>query len=80
LLADHLSPLERARKQGFDDLVVGFSKAAGRWSSGWTFCGGGLRRQGAALCAAPAFGTALWRQRARRSKAIAASSDCSTPA
>jgi hypothetical protein len=58
LLADHLSPLERARKQGFDDLVVGFSYAAGSRSSGWTFCGGGQRRQGAALCAAPPFGTA----------------------
>jgi predicted MFS family arabinose efflux permease len=34
LLADQLAPAERARTQGFNDLVVGLSSAAASLSSG----------------------------------------------
>ncbi|HXD10736.1 MAG TPA: MFS transporter, partial [Anaerolineales bacterium] len=37
LLADQLSPLERARTQGFNDLLVGLASAAGSLSSGYIF-------------------------------------------
>ncbi len=37
LLADQLSPAERARTQGFNDLLVGLASAAGSLSSGFIF-------------------------------------------
>jgi len=37
LLADQLSPLERARTQGFNDLLVGLASAAGSLGSGFIF-------------------------------------------
>lgn len=37
LLADQLSPVERARTQGFNDLLVGLASAAGSLSSGYIF-------------------------------------------
>jgi len=37
LLADQLSPLERARTQGFNDLLVGLASAIGSLSSGYIF-------------------------------------------
>ena len=37
LLADQLSPVERARTQGFNDLLVGLASAAGSLSSGFIF-------------------------------------------
>jgi MFS family permease len=37
LLADQLSPLERARTQGFNDLLVGLASAVGSWGSGFIF-------------------------------------------
>lgn len=37
LLADQLSPSERARTQGFNDLLVGLASAAGSLSSGFIF-------------------------------------------
>jgi MFS family permease len=37
LLADQLSPAERARTQGLNDLLVGLSSAAGSLSSGFIF-------------------------------------------
>jgi MFS family permease len=37
LLADQLSPDERARTQGFNDLLVGFASAAGSLGSGLVF-------------------------------------------
>lgn len=37
LLADQLSPIERARTQGFNDLLVGLASAAGSLSSGYIF-------------------------------------------
>ena len=37
LLADQLSPLERSRTQGFNDLLVGFASAVGSLGSGFIF-------------------------------------------
>ena len=37
LLADQLSPLERSRTQGFNDLLVGFASALGSFGSGFIF-------------------------------------------
>jgi MFS family permease len=37
LLADQLSPLERARTQGFNDLLVGLASAVGSLGSGFIF-------------------------------------------
>ena len=37
LLADQLSPLERSRTQGFNDLLVGFASALGSLGSGFIF-------------------------------------------
>jgi len=37
LLADQLSPAERSRTQGFNDLLVGLASAAGSLSSGYIF-------------------------------------------
>lgn len=37
LLADQLSPLERARTQGFNDLLVGLASATGSLGSGFIF-------------------------------------------
>jgi MFS family permease len=37
LLADQLSPLERARTQGFNDLLVGLASASGSLGSGFIF-------------------------------------------
>jgi len=37
LLADQLSPIERARTQGFTDLLVGLASAVGSLSSGFIF-------------------------------------------
>ena len=37
LLADHLTPPERSRTQGFNDLLVGLVSAAGSFSSGVVF-------------------------------------------
>ncbi|MCZ2123421.1 MAG: hypothetical protein LC108_14275, partial [Anaerolineales bacterium] len=37
LLADQLSPAERARTQGFNDLLVGLASAVGSLESGFIF-------------------------------------------
>jgi MFS family permease len=42
LLADQLSPDERARTQGFNDLLVGFASAAGSLGSGLVFAAVGF--------------------------------------
>ncbi|HKY22103.1 MAG TPA: MFS transporter [Vicinamibacterales bacterium] len=62
LLADQLSPNERARTQGFNDLLMGLVAASGSFLSGHVFAAVGYGRMGAisaALALAP-FGLALW--------------------
>jgi MFS family permease len=56
LLADQLSPDERARTQGFNDLLVGFASAAGSLGSGLVFAAVGYNAMawlGAAVALVP---------------------------
>jgi MFS family permease len=48
LLADHLSPLERARTQGFNDLLIGLASALGSFGSGLVFAAVGYGTMGLA--------------------------------
>jgi len=70
LLADQLSPAERARTQGFNDLLVGLASAIASLSSGLIFASLGftvMALAGAVFAIAPLAATLLWsrsRQRA----------------
>jgi MFS family permease len=69
LLADQLSPTERAKTQGFNDLLLGFAAAAGSFGSGLVFAVGGYGILGvvAASAALVPLGLAVWWQmRGRR--------------
>jgi MFS family permease len=74
LLADQLSPLERARTQGFNDLLVGLASAAGSLSSGIIFAALGyavMAYVSAALAILPFLAASFWtRGRARVSQAV----------
>ena len=48
LLADHLSPLERAKTQGFNDLLIGLASALGSFGSGLIFAAVGYGTMGLA--------------------------------
>ncbi len=64
LLADQLSPDERARTQGFNDLLMGLVAASGSFASGHVFAAVGYGTMGlisAVLSIAP-FGLAVWWQ------------------
>jgi MFS family permease len=68
LLADQLSPSERARTQGFNDLLIGSVSAAGSLSSGVLFAAGGYALVGM-IGAGAAFITialAMWWRMQRR--------------
>jgi MFS family permease len=64
LLADHLSQAERARVQGFNDLLVGLSSALASLGSGLVYAAVGYAVMGivAALTALVALAIALWWQ------------------
>lgn len=67
LLADQLSPQERARTQGFNDLLIGLASAAGSIGSGIVFAGIGYNAMGLAGAAAalvPLSMAGIWRSRA----------------
>jgi MFS family permease len=67
LLADQLSPQERARTQGFNDLLIGLSSAAGGLGSGIVFAAIGYDAMGlvgAATALVPLTMAAAWRSRA----------------
>ncbi len=68
LLADHLLPAERARAQGFNDLLIGLMSAAGSLSSGVVFATLGYGLMGAigALLALIPAGMTAWALLARR--------------
>jgi MFS family permease len=69
LLADQLSPTERAKTQGFNDLLLGFAAAAGSFGSGLVFAVGGYGILGVAAASAALvpLGLAVWWQmRGRR--------------
>lgn len=72
LLADQLSPQERARTQGFNDLLIGLASAAGSLGSGIVFAGIGYNAMGlvgAAAALVPLSMAAVWRTRAITLKA-----------
>lgn len=64
LLADQLSPTERAKTQGFNDLLLGFAAAAGSFGSGIIFAVSGYGVLGlvAASAALVPLGLAVWWQ------------------
>ena len=64
LLADQLSPMERAKTQGFNDLLLGFASAAGSFGSGLVFAEAGYAGLGlvAAAAALVPLGLAIWWQ------------------
>ena len=64
LLADQLSPTERAKTQGFNDLLLGFAAAIGSFGGGITFAASGYWALGliAASLALIPLGLALWWQ------------------
>ena len=64
LLADQLSPDERARTQGFNDLLMGLVAASGSFLSGHVFAAVGYGTMGliSAVLALVPFGLALWWQ------------------
>lgn len=68
LLADHLLPAERARAQGFNDLLIGLMSAVGSLTSGVVFAalGYGLMGMIAAVLALIPAGMTAWTLLARR--------------
>ena len=78
LLADQLTQIERARTQGFNDLVVGLAGATGSLSSGLIFAALGYNAMAfisAGLALLPLGGAALWNlRRVRQTSAVAGSS------
>jgi MFS family permease len=73
LLADQLSPAERARTQGANDLIVGLASATGSLSAGIIFSGLGfalVAALGASLALIPIFLSVklLWNQ--KRSESV----------
>jgi MFS family permease len=69
LLADQLSPAERARTQGTNDLLVGLAAAAGSFGSGLVFASLGYTAMGvvgAAFSLVPLGLTAWWMAGRRR--------------
>jgi len=74
LLADQLSPVERARTQGFNDLLVGLASAAGSLSSGFIFSALGYNAMAliaAAVAVVPFVMALIW----QRNKSIAVSGE-----
>jgi MFS family permease len=64
LLADQVSPTERAKTQGFNDLLLGVAAAAGSFGSGMMFADSGYGVLGlvAASAAVVPLGLAVWWQ------------------
>jgi MFS family permease len=75
LLADQLSPGERARTQGLNDLLVGLASATGSLSSGIIFAALGyavMAYVSAVLAILPLFAASIWMRRRARSLQAAA--------
>ena len=69
LLADQLSPGERSRTQGFNDLLVGLASAAGSLQSGFIFAALGFNVMAyvsAAIAVIPLVAAVLWFSRQAR--------------
>lgn len=73
LLADQLSPAERGRTQGFNDLLIGLTSAAGSLSSGIVFAAigfGAMALVAGTVALIPLLLSAWWQLRARPVPAI----------
>jgi MFS family permease len=72
LLADQLSPTERAKTQGFNDLLMGLVSAAGSFGSGIVFAAVGFGVMGivGAFAALIPLGLTLWWQLARSRQSL----------
>ncbi|MBK8824135.1 MAG: MFS transporter [Anaerolineales bacterium] len=74
LLADQLSPAERARTQGFNDLLVGLASAVGSLGSGFIFAALGYNTMAfisAAFALIPLILASFWTlKRVRKTQAI----------
>lgn len=69
LLADQLSPTERAKTQGFNDLLLGSASATGSFGSGLVFAVGGYSIMGVVAAASSSIPLVLaswWHLRGRR--------------
>jgi MFS family permease len=76
LLADQLSPAERARTQGFNDLLVGLASASASLGSGLIFATLGftvMALAGAVFSLAPLGATVVWSYAQRRAASTALS-------
>jgi len=73
LLADQLSPAERARTQGFNDMLIGLASAVGSLGSGFVFAALGYGVMGVvgAVASLIPLGLALWWQVGQRRLAMA---------
>lgn len=74
LLADQLSPRERARTQGFNDLLIHMTSAVGGLGSGIVFAAigyGAMGLVGAATALIPLTLAAWWRNGRRTATAVA---------
>ncbi len=72
LLADHLSPAERGRTQGFNDLLIGLASAGGSLASGIVFAAVGYATMGvvAAGVAVTLLSVTVWSGAGRRASAV----------
>jgi MFS family permease len=73
LLADHLLPLEKAKAQGFNDLLIGLVSALGSFTSGVLFAALGYNLMGllGAMFALIPMGMVVWWMMSRRRFAMA---------
>ena len=74
MLADQLSPAERARTQGFNDLLVGMASAAASLGSGVIFAALGytvMALAGATFAIVPLAAATAWFKGTQSSKAQA---------
>ncbi len=74
LLADQLAPAERARTQGFNDLIVGLSSAAASLGSGLLYGQAGFGAAGvvAALLSLVVLGAMVWFMKGQRDLGVEA--------
>jgi len=71
LLADHLSPKERAKTQGFNDLLLNLSSGGSQIGSGVVYAAGGygiMALAAAAMALVPLFFAVWWQSRGRRAQ------------
>ncbi len=82
LLSDQLTPLERARTQGFNDLLIGLASAVGSVTSGLIFATLGyavMAYVSAGIAVLPFVGAAFWIWRHGRAKGASSAPEVTYP-